>query len=262
MATEPKYRELADELEEAIRAEATLLGVTLVDGAKLPTEPELAGHFQASRGTVRQALAGLAAEGLIETRGRAGTFVRRLPLLEYNVDSERPFRKDETATVTDTWSSVVSASGREPSQDFRFRIEPASATVAARLNVQLNDLVVVRQMLRFVDEIPWSDQTTYYPYELAKTCGIDVPTDIPEGTVRRMATRGFVEHEVRHEISSRPASTDERRRFNLAPGVSVLLFRRLATTSDGTITRLTVEILPADRNVITHVTQNRAGVEQ
>lgn len=262
MAAEPKYRELADELEEAIRAEATLLGVVLVDGAKLPTEPELAEHFQAARGTIRQALAGLAAEGLIETKGRAGTFVRRLPMLEYNVDSERPFRKDESATVTDTWSSVVKAAGHEPGQDFKFRIEPAAATVAARLNVEPNALVVVREMLRFVDDKPWSDQTTYYPYELAKACGLDVPTDIPEGTVRRMAKRGYAEHQVRHEISSRPASSEERRRFNLAPGVSVLLFRRLATTADGTITRLTVEILPADRNVITHVTQNRTEEEQ
>ena len=262
MAAEPKYRELADELEEAVRTEATLLGVVLVDGAKLPTEPELAEHFQASRGTVRQALAGLAAEGLIETRGRAGTFVRRLPMLEYNVDSERPFRKDEAATATDTWSSVVAASGREPGQDFKFRIEPAAATVAARLNIKPNTLVVVREMLRFVDDIPWSDQTTYYPYELAKSCGLDVPTDIQEGTVRRMASRGYVEREVRHEIGSRPASTEERRRFNLAPGVSVLLFRRLATTADGTVTRLTVEILPADRNVITYVTRNITGVEE
>ncbi|MBP2321542.1 GntR family transcriptional regulator [Kibdelosporangium banguiense] len=259
---EPKYRELADELEAAIKSEATLLGVTLVDGAKLPTEPELAEHFQAARGTVRQALAGLAAEGLIETRGRAGTFVRRLPMLEYNVDSERPFRKDDTVSVSDTWSSVVEASGREPSQDFKFRIEPASATVAARLNIQPNDLVVVREMLRFVDDTPWSDQTTYYPYDVAKACGLDVPTDIPEGTVRRMAARGYVEHRVQHEISSRPASIDERRRFNLAPGVSVLLFRRLAVTESGTITRLTVEILPADRNVITHVTQHRTEVDQ
>lgn len=261
MATEPRYRELADELEEAIKSEAALLGVVLVDGAKLPTEPELCEHFQASRGTVRQALAGLAAAGLIETRGRAGTFVRRLPMLEYNVDSERPYREDETETVTDTWSSVVKASGREPSQDFRFRIEPATAAVAARLNVETNDLVVVREMFRFVDDVPWSEQTTYYPYEIAKACGLDVPTNIPEGTVRRMAARGYVEDLVHHEISSRPASSEERTRFGLAPGVSVLIFRRLATAKDA-VTRLTVEVLPADRNVITQVTRNRAGAEQ
>lgn len=253
---EPKYRELADDLEEAIRTEAVLLGVQLVDGAKLPTEPELADHFGAARGTVRQALSGLAAQGLIETKGRAGTFVRRLPMLEYNVDSERPDRKDEDGTVHDTWSSVVKASGREPSQDFRFRIEPAAAAVATRLGLESQDLVVVRELTRYVNDLPWSTQTTYYPHEVAKECGLDVPTDIPEGTVRRMASRGYVEDLVQHEISSRPATADEQRRYNLAPGVSVLIFRRLAA-SENRLTRLTVEVLPADRNVITHTTRSK-----
>ncbi|MGH3771583.1 MAG: GntR family transcriptional regulator [Pseudonocardiaceae bacterium] len=61
------------------------------DGAQLPTEPELGSHFQVSRGTIRQALRELAAEGLIETRGRDGTYARRLPMLEYTVDAEDPY---------------------------------------------------------------------------------------------------------------------------------------------------------------------------
>ncbi|PPK65752.1 GntR family transcriptional regulator [Actinokineospora auranticolor] len=258
MGPGPRYQELADELREAIQAEATVLGVQLVDGAKLPTEPELADHYQSGRGTIRAALAGLAAEGLIETRGRAGTYIRRLPLLEYNVDAEHPRRRDRTGTVTDTWSSVVRESGREPSQDFKFRIEPATVVIADRLNVAVNDLVVVREMFRYVNDIPWSVQTTFYPYEIAKACGLDTPTDIAEGTVRRMAARGYVEDRIVHEISSRPARADERERFDLAPGVSVLLFRRLATAKD-VVTRLTVEILPADRNIITHLTDNSEG---
>ncbi|WP_084477434.1 GntR family transcriptional regulator [Actinokineospora enzanensis] len=255
MGAGPRYQELADELREAIHAEATVLGVRLVDGAKLPTEPAMAEHYQAGRGTIRSALAGLAAEGLIETRGRAGTYIRRLPMLEYNVDTEHPRRRDKPGSVTDTWSSVVRASGREPSQDFNFRIEPATVVVADRLNVAVKDLVVVREMFRYVDEIPWSVQTTYYPHLIAQECGLDVPYDIPEGTVRRMAARGYVEDQIHHEISSRPARNDERERFDLASGVSVLLFRRLAFAK-GVATRLTMEILPADRNVITHMTDN------
>ena len=252
----PKYRELADELNEAIKAEATVLGVQLVNGAKLPTEPELAEHFHASRGTVRQALAGLAAEGLIETRGRAGTFVRRLPMLAYNVDAEQPHRREQdTDGVGDAWSAVVKAAGREPSQDFKFRIEPAAAALAARLGVEEGELVVVRELMRFVNEMPWCTQTTYYPYEIAKACGIDTPGDIAEGTVRRMAAHGYAETRVEHEISSRPATDDERNRFDLAPGVSILLYRRVGFAGSR-ITRVTLEILPADRNVITTVTGN------
>lgn len=259
MAQAPRYRELADELREAILSAQTLLEVELVDGAQLPTEPELGTHFQVSRGTIRQALRELAAEGLLETRGRSGTYVRRLPMLEYNADAEDPHRRDDHPGTTDTWFSVVKRAGREPSQDFRFRIVPASATVAARLGIAANDLVVVRECQRYVNEIPWSEQVSYYPYNLAKKCALDTPQDIPEGTVRRMAVRGVVEDRLEHEISSRPANDDERRRFDLAPGVSVLLYQRTGQ-SDGKLIRYTCEVLPADRNVITHTTAT--AVEQ
>lgn len=255
MTQAPRYRELADELREAIFAGRTLLDVELVDGAQLPTEPELGAHFQVSRGTVRQALRELAAEGLIDTRGRSGTYVRRWPMLEYNADAEDPHRRDDKPGTTDTWFSVVKRAGREPSQDFRFRIEPASTAVASRLGVSPDDLVVVRECQRYVNDAPWSEQVSYYPYDLARKCGLDTPQDIPEGTVRRMAARGVVEDRLDHEISSRPASDDERRRFNLAPGVSVLVYQRIARVGDE-IVRYTRELLPADRNVITHTTAN------
>jgi len=253
MAQTPRYRELATELRDAIFAEQVLSEVQLVDGAQLPTEPELGAHFQVSRGTVRQALRDLAAEGLIETRGRSGTFVRRLPMLAYNAaDAEDPQRRDSgEAGTTDAWFAVVTAAGRTPSQDFRFRIEPASAQVAERLNVQVRDLVVVRDCTRHVDETPWSEQVTYYPYDVARECGLDTPDDVPEGTLRRMAAHGVVEDLVTHEIYSRPASEEERRIFDLAPGVSTLVYRRTGSAG-GRLLRYTREILPADRNVITH----------
>lgn len=254
MAQTPRYREVSDDLRDAIMNEGEVMGVQLRDGAKLPTEPELERHFQVSRGTVRQALKELTAEGFIETRGRGGTYVRRLPLLAYSVDAESPYRHDTSPDTSDTWFSVVEAEGRKPTQDFRFRIEPATATVAGRLRLEANELVVVREMLRYVDDIPWSDQITYYPSDIANRCGIDVPENIPEGTIRRMAKHGIIEVRLEHEISSRPASEDERRRFDLGPGVSVLIFRRVGY-SDGRPVRYTQETLPADRNVITHVSE-------
>jgi GntR family transcriptional regulator len=74
-----------------------------------------------------------------------------------------------------------------------------------------------------------------------------------------MAARGVVEDRLDHEISSRPASDDERRQFDLAPGVSVLVYQRIGW-SEGDIIKYTCEVLPADRNVITHTTAN--AVEQ
>jgi GntR family transcriptional regulator len=121
------------------------------------------------------------------------------------------------------------------------------------MNIATNDLVVVRECQRYVNGIPWSEQLSYYPYDVAKRCGLDTPQDIPEGTVRRMAAHGVVEDQIDHEISSRPANEDERRHFDLAPGVSVLVYHRIAW-SQAQIVRYTREILPADRNIITHTT--------
>ncbi|MBN9391055.1 MAG: GntR family transcriptional regulator [Chloroflexi bacterium] len=57
-----------------------ILDGVFIEGSKLPGEQELAEQYNISRGTVRQALDVLAAEGLIErTRGK-GTFVRPLSL--------------------------------------------------------------------------------------------------------------------------------------------------------------------------------------
>jgi GntR family transcriptional regulator len=245
MGTTPRYREIADELRDAILGEQELLGTQLCGGAKLPTEPELGAHYDCSRGTIRQALQSLTAEGLIETRGRNGTFVRRLRVLEHSAHTEHPDRKG----TSDSWSSEVLATGRKPSQDFSFRIIPATPAVAKRLRIETDDLVVVREMLRYVDGVPWSDQVSFYPYDVAAAAGLDTPHDIAEGTVRRLGARGFREVGWSDEVSCRPATEDEARTFGVSQDSSVIVYYRVGWTTDRPV-RLTREILPADRNVI------------
>jgi GntR family transcriptional regulator, transcriptional repressor for pyruvate dehydrogenase complex len=67
-------RALAEELREAI------LAGKLGDGEILPSERDMAGQADVSRGSVREALRALEAEGLIEVRsGRNGGAVVRVP---------------------------------------------------------------------------------------------------------------------------------------------------------------------------------------
>jgi DNA-binding FadR family transcriptional regulator len=67
-------RALAERLREAI------LTGQLADGVVLPSERDLAGQADVSRGSVREALRALEAEGLIEVRsGRNGGAVVRIP---------------------------------------------------------------------------------------------------------------------------------------------------------------------------------------
>lgn len=245
MGVAPRYREIADELRDAILSEGELAKVRLVSDAKLPTEPELATHFGVGRGTVRQALQSLMIEGLVETRGRAGTFVRRLPVLVHSAHAEHPDR----AGTADTWHDEVTRSGRTPSQDFAFRIVPASNGVAQRLHVEVDVLVVVRECLRYVDGMAWSEQTSYYPLDVAQAAGLDAPHDIQEGTVRRMSDRGFREIGWTDEVSCRPATAEESRTFSVSPDASMLVYNRVGWTDQRPV-RLSREILPADRNVV------------
>src|SRR5215211_7565072 len=68
----PVYRQIADQLRQWILKEAE-------PGAKLPSERELSQRYDASRVTVRQAIALLRAEGLIDVEHGAGVFVRSRP---------------------------------------------------------------------------------------------------------------------------------------------------------------------------------------
>lgn len=245
MGVTPRHRAIADELRDVILGEGELLGVRFVSGTKLPSELALAKHFEASRGTIRAGLDALSTEGLTETRGRAGTYVRRLPVLVHSAHSESPARQG----TSDTWHAEVLASGRTPTQDFGFKIVPAEPSVARRLRIEPDTLVVVRECTRFVDEVPWSVQVSFYEYNLAKRCHLDVPHDIPEGTVRRMAKYGVVEIGWPDLIATRPPTDDEALLFNLGRNSAVIVYRRVGWTNEAPV-RYTREVLPGDRNIV------------
>jgi GntR family transcriptional repressor for pyruvate dehydrogenase complex len=76
---EPVRNARASRTVAEVLREAILTG-ELKDGAVLPSERDLAGQADVSRGSVREALRGLEAEGLIEVRaGRSGGAVVRVP---------------------------------------------------------------------------------------------------------------------------------------------------------------------------------------
>ncbi|WP_163572689.1 GntR family transcriptional regulator [Fodinicola feengrottensis] len=259
MTSPVRYREIADQLRDAIMNEERLVveGVEfyLKGGAKLPTEPELGVLYSVSRGTIRQALKELSSEGLLETRGRAGTFIRRLPMLAHSGTAERPDRKGKS----DSWSAEVERAGGQPSQDFSFRIVAATSGVARRLEIEANALVVVRDCFRYVDNVPWAQQISYYPYDVAQAAKIDVPTDIEEGTVRALAKAGYREVRWLDEVSARAATREEATAFRLGGGMFVLYYQRTGWTNERPI-RLTREILPADRNIVTYEQVETAAI--
>jgi DNA-binding FadR family transcriptional regulator len=72
---------LSEHVISALRAQ--VLGGVILPGQKLPTENQLTETFGVSRTVVREAVASLAADGLVESRQGAGVFVLGHPSLAF-----------------------------------------------------------------------------------------------------------------------------------------------------------------------------------
>lgn len=73
MAGKSKYYDIKEQLE------AKILQGEYPVGSQLPSEPDLADMFNASRGTIRKTLAALARDAVVARRSGAGTFIIREP---------------------------------------------------------------------------------------------------------------------------------------------------------------------------------------
>jgi GntR family transcriptional regulator len=247
---EPLYRRIAHELRQRIQAGE------LAPGAQLPTELELREQFEASRNTVRDAIKWLVSNGLVETRPGQGTFVaeRIEPFVTtLTNDPETGLGGSESEAVF----TEVRERGREPSRTGpRVEILAAASTVAARLHIPEGTQVVSRSWERFIDDIPWSLQTTFYPMELV-TRGAPrllMAEAIDDGAVPYLKqSLGLVQIGYRDRILVRAPSEREIAFFHLPDDgrVSVISLIRTgfhAGDEDPAPFRVAFTVLPADRN--------------
>ena len=242
---EPMYRQIAADLREKIEA-----GV-LPGGSQLPTEIELMDQNSASRNTVRDAIKLLTTRGLVETRPGQGTFV---------VETIVPF---VTTLTTDpetssgegpTYIKEVTAGRRQPkATPPEVGIHEAGSPATAELQLAEGTSIVSRHQRRYIDSIPWSLQTSFYPLSLVQQGATRLieAGDIREGTVTYLGeTLGIKQAGYRDTITVRAPDNVEAAFFKLPDDgrISVIETRRTAFDEQGTPVRLTVSVYPADRN--------------
>ncbi|WP_044955428.1 GntR family transcriptional regulator [Streptomyces clavuligerus] len=243
--TTPLYRRVAD----ALRTEITSGGYT--PGMDLPSERELQSRYDASRNTIRQALQTLVAEGLVVSSQGRPYQVRKQEIFTLNASRFEDLRYS-TAEDGDSYDNDVLASGRIPRQDFQVQLVPAPPEIADRLWIEPGETVTLRYCLRFVDDVPWSTQATYYPRALVERHPrLAEPRDISEGTTRYLADHGVEQVGQRDEWMSRPPTPDEARALQIGPGVSVLVWTRTGHTRDRPV-RCTLTTFRGDLNRITY----------
>ena len=239
----PMYRQIAEDLREQIESG------TLKPGEQLRTELELREQYSASRNTVRDAIKWLTTRGLVETRPGQGTFV---------VQKMDPY---VTTLTGDPRGPGGDITGHQPGRGERrilstipqVEIQQAPADVAGALRIAEGSQVISRHQRRYVDETPWSLQTTFYPmaFVLQGASRLIEAMDIQPGTVSYLAdTLGLRQVAYRDSITVRAPDATEAQFFNLPQGgrIGVFEISRTAVDQTGTPMRLTVSVYPADRN--------------
>ncbi|GGY11483.1 GntR family transcriptional regulator [Streptomyces anandii] len=239
MSKQPKYRQVADALRREI-----------VNGAfdshrRLPSESELSARFDASRNTVRSGLALLVSEGLITSSQGLGYEVRSHEVFELNASR---FENLEFPQNGDAYNTDVTNAGRRPHQSFRVEMLPAPADIAERLKIEEGSTTALRFCHRYVDDVPWSTQATYYPaWLIEERPRLAEPKDIEEGTTRYLAASGIEQVGYFDEIATRMPTPEEARLLEVGAGVPVLLWTRTGYSADRPI-RCTITTFRGDLN--------------
>jgi GntR family transcriptional regulator len=244
MAEQPMYQQIAEDLRKKIEE-----GL-LPPGSQLPTEIYLREQYGTSRNTIRDAIKQLTGRGLIVTRPGQGTFVttRVDPFVTVLTADPKTGAGGDTAT----YLSEVSAAHRMPRVTTpRVEVLAPPDQVARGLGVPQGTQVVSRYRERYIDEIPWSLETSYYPLNFI-TDGAPkllIAEDIPEGTVLYLAeTLGLQQIGYRDWITARVPTGLEQSFFKIGNDATIIEIFRSAFDQQGQPMRLTVTVFPADRN--------------
>jgi len=239
-----KYRQIADNLREQINVG------TLRPGDQLPTEPQLATAYGASRSTIRLAVGMLTTNGLVETRQGMGTFVRQ-PAAPVAV----------VLTRAEDWQAGEhSDAALQPAGDHthrpmtaRFLAETAnaSAEVAAALGIAEGARVVVRRSQLRLDEEPWSLVASYYPMDIAGDTPLEQAGSITQSASWVLAELGHRPAGYRDDIYARMPDPIEAEFFQLATGIPLTVVSRTVYDASRPI-RLTRYVYRADQVRLRH----------
>ncbi|MET9731728.1 GntR family transcriptional regulator [Streptomyces sp. NPDC006458] len=241
MSATSRHRGIADDLRKRITTGC------FGPGERLPSETDLASHYRVSTSTLRNALALLQREGLVEKIHGRGNFVRH------------PLRKIMYVGgwgTLDPWTAAETA----------LRVTVRTAAVAARghltsmLSVPPDTPLTEFTCVSHERDAPHSLARIYVPSDLALP-GLRQDSDLAGRTLTRFAVLAPTPSEIRETVSARLPTPDEASALQIHPGTAVLAVTRIATDNATRVVEAALLVFPGDRvdAVFTthHVTDER-----
>ncbi|MEU3477163.1 GntR family transcriptional regulator [Streptomyces sp. NPDC033754] len=190
-------------------------------GARLPSETQLAAHYKVSTPTLRNALALLQAEGLIEKVHGKGNFIHSpLRRITYTGGGRTPF--DPTLQV-----SIRTTNLR------------ARGHLRALLRVSSNSPLTEFLCVTHEGKSPHSLARIYVPRDLAPTVQLG-SSDWPQGT-EATSTR------IRETVTARLPTPEEATTLRISSALAVLAITSVATDATDRVVEAALLVLPSDR---------------
>ncbi|MBO9577972.1 MAG: phosphonate metabolism transcriptional regulator PhnF [Microbacteriaceae bacterium] len=222
------WRLIAEELR------GDIAGGALAVGDRLPTEQELSERFGVNRHTVRQAVAALAADGLVESRRGSGTYVLgggiHLHRLGVRTRMSLSLGDRAEASAVRVLDSAIEAPPADIADALRLRGDRAVRVEGMRT-------VGGRALVRGTH---WFDAERFPDIAAVLRRSRSVTA-----ALRSVGVDDYLR--VSTTVSARHATADEAADLALEPGAVVLVARGLDALPDGTPLQLVVARFPAQR---------------
>jgi phosphonate metabolism transcriptional regulator PhnF len=230
----PYYRQIAQDLARQIRQGA------FSAQERLPSESDLSTYYGVNRHTVRQAIAELINAGLVYRLKGKGTYPVRGAerQIQYKVSSRTCFTRN------------IMELGHSPAARILKAVEmPPSPEVVTELNLDQNQRVVVLEILRSVDNEPFSVATSYLPSHLVP--GL---LNFLEGftSLYHLLEKHYHLRPIRARSALRAVlpTADDAAVLEISPNVPVLQVKSTMLTEGGVVIEYCVSRFRGDRSCL------------
>lgn len=260
MQGRPAYLRIADDLRDRIRDGG------YPPGTRLPTMAVLAMANEVSQIVIRQAIALLRAEGLVETRRGGGTVVRarpaarRVAMDRYRVET-RPRPESTTGPVAEPMPPAEPAtsfthdqriSWREYRLDKAYAHVTADPELAALFELPARTPLLRRRFVFYARDEPQQISVNYLPWDLVAGTPVADPDrePWPGGTPAQLAFLGRPPTRIEESVSSRMPTPEEAETLRMPSGVPVLAITRRMISGPDVLEVCRDIVLPADRVIL------------
>ncbi|HGK7339374.1 TPA: GntR family transcriptional regulator [Streptococcus equi subsp. zooepidemicus] len=208
----PAYIKIHDAIKKDIEKEVWTIG------SRLPSERDLAEHFEVSRMTLRQAITLLVEEGILERRVGSGTYVAS-------------HRVQERMRGTTSFTEIVNSQGRKPSSKLiSYQRQLASNTEINQLHLEESDYVIRMERIRYADKVPLVYEVASIPEKFIKNVK---KTDITEHFFQTLTSNGYEIGKSQQTIYAKIASERVASYLEVAKGHAILALTQVSFFTDG-----------------------------